>query len=142
MRMQFGSGLSGLAGMRPLTSMSHLLNSHSPESQALTVLRPFLELTRDDLQAFCCENELDWVEDPSNSDMKYMRTRMRQLLNGAKSQTSVFLVALPRAEVNTKRLRSAPASWNEFSNSEAARCSRQAVGLSNADRLCHRLSHL
>lgn len=112
MRMQFGSGLSGLAGMRPLTSMSHLLNSHTAEAQALSVVRPFLELTREDLQAFCTDNELDWVEDPSNSDEKYMRTRMRNLLNGtgANLKTNVFAKALPQAEVNPTRLTPAPAS--------------------------------
>eukprot|EP00892_Ulva_mutabilis_P011071 jgi/Ulvmu1/8336/UM042_0042.1 len=83
--MQFGSRLGGLAGMRPLTSMSHLLNSHTAQAQTLGVVRPLLELTRDDLRSFCVENELDWVEDPSNTDEKYMRTRMRNLLAGASS---------------------------------------------------------
>lgn len=83
MRMQFGSRLGGLAGMRPSTSMAHLLNKHAMHAQKLSVIRPFLELTREDLRTFCVENELEWVEDPTNSDEKYMRTRMRNLLAGA-----------------------------------------------------------
>lgn len=94
MRMQFGSGLGGLAGMRPLTSMSHLLNVHTPQAQQLGVVRPFLGLTRDDLQSFCTDNDLQWLEDPSNTDEKYMRTRMRNLLNGAGAATQVVACAV------------------------------------------------
>lgn len=85
MRMQFGSRLGGLAGMRPLTSMAHLLNRHTTHTQALGVVRPFLGLTREDLRAFCIDNNLEWVEDPSNSDEKYMRTRMRNRLAGTEN---------------------------------------------------------
>lgn len=82
MRLQFGSGLCGLAAMRPMTSMSHLLNSHEPELQKLPVLRPFLNLTRDDLQRYSEENGIEWMEDPTNKDTTYMRTRMRNMLQG------------------------------------------------------------
>jgi tRNA(Ile)-lysidine synthase TilS/MesJ len=82
MRLQFGSGLCGLAAMRPLTSMSHLLNCHEPELQKLLVLRPFLDLTRQDLRLYSEENGIEWVEDPTNQDRAYIRTRMRDLLRG------------------------------------------------------------
>ena len=65
-----------------MTSMSHLLGSHEPELQKLQVLRPFLNLTRQDLQAYSEEHGITWVEDPTNSDRRYMRTRMRDMLQG------------------------------------------------------------
>ena len=88
MRLQFGSGLCGLAAMRPMTSMSHLLNSHEPDLQRLKVLRPFLNLTRQDLQTYSEENDVEWLEDPTNRDRTYMRTRMRNMLRGVLPQTS------------------------------------------------------
>lgn len=82
MRMRFGSGLLGLAAMRPMTSMSHLLNSHEPALQQLKVVRPFLNLTREELQVYSEEAGIEWVEDPTNQDTNYMRTRMRNMLRG------------------------------------------------------------
>jgi tRNA(Ile)-lysidine synthase TilS/MesJ len=82
MRLQFGSGLCGLAAMRPRTSMSHLLNSHEQELQKLHVVRPFLHLKRQDLQHYSEANGIEWVEDPTNRDKTYMRTRMRDMLRG------------------------------------------------------------
>jgi tRNA(Ile)-lysidine synthase len=82
MRLQFGSGLCGLAAMRPRTSMSHLLNCHERELQTLHVIRPFLHLTRQDLKIYSEENGIEWVEDPTNQDTTYMRTRMRGMLKG------------------------------------------------------------
>jgi hypothetical protein len=103
MRLQFGSGLCGLAGMRPMTSMSHLLNSHEPQLQKLPVLRPFLNLTRHDLQNYSEENGIKWVEDPTNVDRAYMRTRMRDMLHGLLHHSCNTCISAARAVIASMR---------------------------------------
>lgn len=61
-----GAGLNGLAGMplsRPLGSGAHL--------------RPLLEFSREQLQAYAQECQLSWVEDPSNQLADYRRNFLR-----------------------------------------------------------------
>ena len=62
-----GSGLNGLAAM-PVRA----------EFGDGTMLRPFLELTRADLQAYATLHRLNWVEDSSNADSAFDRNFLRQ----------------------------------------------------------------
>lgn len=66
-RLTRGSGLQGLGGMDPLTV-----------AQGVTLLRPLLEIGKEDLIATCRAAGQEWVDDPSNRDPKYTRTRFRQ----------------------------------------------------------------
>lgn len=66
-RLARGSGVKGMAGMpvqRPL-GMGHLL-------------RPLLNVSRAELQTYAQEQELAWVEDPSNLDSHYSRNFLRK----------------------------------------------------------------
>jgi tRNA(Ile)-lysidine synthase len=67
MRLARGSGLSGLGGMQPVTM-----------ANTITILRPLLGFAKTDLVATCRLLDQNWVEDPSNRDKKYTRTRFRQ----------------------------------------------------------------
>ena len=67
MRLARGSGLTGLGGMDPATSVN-----------TIDVLRPLLGFSKTDLVATCHVHGLDWIEDPSNHNTKYTRTRFRQ----------------------------------------------------------------
>ena len=71
MRSRAGSGADGLAGMASLS-----------ETDALRLVRPLLaqppERARATLRAF----GLEWVEDPSNRDVRALRTRLRRELAG------------------------------------------------------------
>lgn len=67
MRLTKGSGLDGLAGMRPLT----------PYGDGLQLWRPCLALTHTDLIDYCRTHNVPWVEDPTNSNTKYTRNRLR-----------------------------------------------------------------
>jgi tRNA(Ile)-lysidine synthase len=69
MRLNRSSGVGGLAGVRARNG---------------TVLRPLLSWRRDDLTALALEADLPLVEDPSNSDIRFDRARLRQAL---RSQT-------------------------------------------------------
>ena len=61
-----GSGITGLAGMRPLT----------PEGFA----RPLLCVTRAEVERYLRERGIPWREDASNSDLSFARNRIRHEL--------------------------------------------------------------
>ena len=69
MRLQRGSGLSGLAGIRPRRTVGNL-----------TILRPCLAMRRDDLRAAATGAGFEPVDDPSNADPAYDRTAARAFL--------------------------------------------------------------
>jgi tRNA(Ile)-lysidine synthase len=66
MRLQRGAGLAGLAGIRPRA-----------EIEGLNVLRPLLGWGRAELAEIVAAAGLVPVEDPSNSDARYDRARLR-----------------------------------------------------------------
>ncbi len=68
LRLGRGSGIGGLAGMR----------RHSALGPDLTLTRPLLGVTKDDLVAFCRARAIAFAADPSNGDPAYARTRLRQ----------------------------------------------------------------
>ena len=56
-------GLSAMPGVRPL-GRGHLL-------------RPLLDVTRAELEAYATEHQLGWIEDPSNQDQRFSRNYLR-----------------------------------------------------------------
>jgi tRNA(Ile)-lysidine synthase len=60
-----GSGLTGLAGM--------------PEMRG-TVIRPLIDCTRAEVEAYLASKNLEYREDASNADNKYLRNRVRHEL--------------------------------------------------------------
>lgn len=66
-----GSGLAGLSGMPPLKQT---------KSGQIYIWRPFLELRKEELEAYAKENQLTWIEDPSNQDEAYRRNAIRKTL--------------------------------------------------------------
>ena len=67
-RLLRGSGLAGLGGMRTARRLG-----------AATLVRPLLDLTKEDLAAVCRAAGLAPVDDPSNADPLFARTRLRQM---------------------------------------------------------------
>ena len=61
-----GSGLSGLCGI-PLTRLS----------ASGCIVRPMLEMTREQILAYCKEHRLAFVTDSTNVDVDYTRNRIR-----------------------------------------------------------------
>ncbi len=68
-RMARGSGLAGLAGMKRIT-----------RREGLHHVRPFLGIAKARLVAACRANGWAYVDDPSNQDPRFARTRWRALL--------------------------------------------------------------
>lgn len=61
-----GTGITGIGGI--------------PETRPFekgNILRPLLNLSRKDIESYAKENDLMWVEDPSNKDSKYTRNFLR-----------------------------------------------------------------
>lgn len=61
-----GAGLKGLAAMPEIMPFANGF-----------LLRPFLSLTRADLLAYAQQHRLTWIEDPSNSDLRFGRNLIR-----------------------------------------------------------------
>jgi len=74
MRLNRGSGLAGLAGVRAYGKVP---------GTDLPLLRPLLGWRKADLREICDDAALAPVEDPSNSDSRFDRALMRQALEGA-----------------------------------------------------------
>jgi tRNA(Ile)-lysidine synthase len=85
-----GSGLAGLRGILPATSMGDLrfeigdwrfrLQSPISNLKSLTLIRPLLEISRADIEAYCARHNLQPRFDRSNLDTTYFRNRLRHEL--------------------------------------------------------------
>ncbi|HEY6988132.1 MAG TPA: tRNA lysidine(34) synthetase TilS [Bryobacteraceae bacterium] len=62
-RLLRGSGLTGLAGMRPITEDGFI--------------RPLLAIGREEVRSWAREQGLTWREDSSNADLRFSRNRLR-----------------------------------------------------------------
>ncbi|MDD2863812.1 MAG: tRNA lysidine(34) synthetase TilS [Methylococcales bacterium] len=62
-----GSGLKGIAGMPEKTAFA---KGH--------LLRPLLNIGKDEINSYALENKLAWIEDPSNQSTIYDRNFLRQ----------------------------------------------------------------
>ncbi|MDQ7813886.1 ATP-binding protein, partial [Brevundimonas sp.] len=51
-----------------------------PEGRGLMLLRPMLDVERDELRAWLTAQGRDWIDDPANEDPKYARSRARASL--------------------------------------------------------------
>ena len=72
LRLLRGAGAEGLGGMG--------WKGPSPVDPALTLIRPFLDIPRRELEVFAEENRIPFREDSSNHDLQIPRNRIRQEL--------------------------------------------------------------
>jgi tRNA(Ile)-lysidine synthase len=71
LRLARGSGVDGLAGMRPISALP------VPEFRQIRVIRPLLGFTREELRGFLQERKIAWSDDPMNADPRFSRARVR-----------------------------------------------------------------
>ena len=69
-----GSGIHGLQGMHPLTQLQSLTDSR------LTVVRPFLQIRRKEIEEYCQYHSLTPRNDSSNLSASFLRNRIRSEL--------------------------------------------------------------
>lgn len=70
MRLAHGSGLDGLAAMAPVR-----------ENEGISIIRPVLNFTRQQLRATCERFGVAWAEDPSNANERFLRVKLRGFEN-------------------------------------------------------------
>jgi tRNA(Ile)-lysidine synthase len=88
MRAARGSGLTGLSGIPP-----------EGHHATLRIIRPMLNLNRDDLRAYLKKHKVQWVEDPGNAAST--RGKIRAKLKGDwlnEEAVAASIAALQRAE--------------------------------------------
>jgi tRNA(Ile)-lysidine synthase len=69
-----GAGVAGLSSMPE----SRALATSTEKASSITLWRPLLRLSREDLEAYAREHKLKWIEDPSNRSSKYRRNAIRK----------------------------------------------------------------
>ena len=67
-RLAKGSGLDGLAGMAERKQLT----------PALTLVRPLLNISKEELLSYCEQNHIPFIKDPTNENTSYMRARLRE----------------------------------------------------------------
>lgn len=113
MRLGRAAGIDGLAGMQGRFSRHGLL-----------WCRPLLQQMRATLREYLERHAVAWVEDPSNDDPKYMRTRARALL----PQLGELGIDAQSLHHSAFALRQAQAALAEYTRREAAQHVRQEAG--------------
>lgn len=69
LRMERGSGIDGLACMAEISKI-----------EEITLYRPLLGISKHRLREYLNDLEQNWIEDPSNQNPVYRRTKMRKLV--------------------------------------------------------------
>lgn len=71
LRLARGSGLDGLAAMQAISPLP------VPEFSQIKLVRPLLDISKEELRAFLTSRQIAWTEDPMNADTRFSRARMR-----------------------------------------------------------------
>jgi tRNA(Ile)-lysidine synthase len=74
LQLMRGAGVAGLSSMPE----SRVLKTSTEQVTGITLWRPLLRLSRDELEAYAREHQLKWIEDPSNQSSKYRRNAIRK----------------------------------------------------------------
>jgi tRNA(Ile)-lysidine synthase len=74
LQLMRGAGVAGLSGMPE----SRILATSPEQDSSITLWRPLLRLSREELEAYAREHKLKWIEDPSNRSSKYRRNAVRK----------------------------------------------------------------
>lgn len=104
-----GGGIHGLAGLRYSTPV--------PDAPDLTLLRPLLDITRAEIEAYCAEHQLHYRHDATNDQPDSLRNRLRL-------ETLPHLRELnPQITAALNRLGQIAAAEDEFIEQELTRLS-------------------
>ena len=69
LRLIRGSGVFGLSGIAPVSQM-----------KGVTIIRPLLEYSPEELKDYLKAHNIAWVEDPSNQNEDFLRVKIRKFL--------------------------------------------------------------
>ena len=100
LRLGRGSGVDGLSAMRPRAP--HPL----PGYDGIELIRPLLDIGRDELRADLAQRRASFIEDPMNEDPRFARVRIRQALPALEA-AGLSLVRIAQAAGHLARARAA-----------------------------------
>lgn len=89
MRLQRGSGLSGLCSMREVSDF-----------EGLKIARPLLGINPQVLKDYLQAKNIVWVEDESNSDTAYLRNKIRKFLPDFCLSSGISMERIEEAVIN------------------------------------------
>lgn len=72
-----GTDLSGMAGIRPVSVWKDGVESFETGKEGITVIRPLLCVTKEEITEELIRQNISWREDMTNQDNLYMRNRLR-----------------------------------------------------------------
>lgn len=106
-RLFRGTGLSGLSGIAPVSKRMEV----SGEASAMTVIRPLLCVTRDEIEKYLAKKQIEYCHDLTNDTDEYSRNLIRNRIlplaekvnNGAVRNISVFAERLSETEEYLER---------------------------------------
>ena len=101
-RLAKGSGLDGLSGMA----------ERQNHASGLVLCRPFLDVPKANLIAYCDKNDLPFVRDPSNVSQDFARVRMRQSWKVLEGEG----LSSKRLSLTAKRLKRVGNALDEYAN--------------------------
>jgi tRNA(Ile)-lysidine synthase len=111
LRLLRGAGLRGLASMSPVRALA---------GTRAKLLRPLLDVSRADIEAFARARELEWVEDESNADTVRQRNFLRhEALPALEAQFPAARAAIARAAANLAEAREL---LDDAARGDLARC--------------------
>ncbi|WP_170404118.1 tRNA lysidine(34) synthetase TilS [Ruegeria arenilitoris] len=108
MRLGRAAGVSGLSGM-----------PDARDQNGVTLLRPMLGITRQDLRDYLSGLGEGWIEDPSNHDQKFDRIKAREALTGL-GALGISAQSLARVAENLAQAREALARYTQESARKCA----------------------
>ncbi|HWH80244.1 MAG TPA: tRNA lysidine(34) synthetase TilS [Candidatus Binatus sp.] len=115
-----GSGLNGLGGMAPLSKMNL---PESNTSSSLTIIRPLLETSKQELLNYLSENKLSYRRDHTNQDPALLRNWLRlELL--PKIQERVYPRLNQRLAQQAKLIRDEEALLNDLTRQKLSEIRR------------------
>lgn len=93
-RLFRGSGIDGLSSMRDIT-----------ELYGIIIIRPFLKIYKKQIQNYLNENKVEWMEDKSNSDEKFLRNKIRKFINTFDNRDEIISrISFAIEEINKNRV--------------------------------------
>ena len=99
-----GTGIRGLCGMKSISDMNGLM-----------VIRPFLDITRAEIECFAAEHKVPFRVDSSNADVSYKRNRIRHQVIPQLEEINPFVVRT--ISQNMARFRDVSSIADDYFNS-------------------------
>jgi len=117
MNLARGAGLRGLCGIPPISG-----NTGS-------IIRPLLDVSRTEIEAYTKKHNLDYVQDASNHSQTYTRNRVRHTVLPA-METAINPKAVRTIATNTTWLRAEEEYIEEIAQETLIACTVKEIGLS------------